>query len=177
MKILAMIGSPRKGGNTEILVDEMLRGAQVGGHIQEKICLYHYEILPCMDCRKCKKGDCICPLDDGMQEIYPKIDAADLIVFGTPNYWFGPTGKMKLLLDRMRPYVASGRLKGKKAILVTPAGDGPPVCGPLVEMFRLSFDYLGMEFIGKILGTAYEKGEIAQDEVALKDAYELGASL
>ena len=112
-----------------------------------------------------------------MQEIYPKIDAADLIVYGTPNYWYGPTGKMKLLIDRMRPYVANGKLRGKKAVVVTPAAEGPDACGPMMDMFRLSFDYLEVAFAGKIMGTAYEKGEIKNDQDALKAAYDLGASL
>ncbi len=55
MKILALIGSPRKHGNTEILVDEILRGAETKGHTTELLRLYDYEILPCLDCRRCKQ--------------------------------------------------------------------------------------------------------------------------
>jgi len=76
---------------------------------------------------------------DSMQEIYPKMDEADLIIFGMPNYWYGPTAKMKLLIDRMRPYIANGKLKGKKVVVVTPAAEGPDACGPLIEMFGMSF--------------------------------------
>ena len=114
MKILALIGSPRKGSNTDLLVEEMLKGSQKGNHTSEKIYLYDYDIAPCIDCRKCKKDPLICVLDDGMHQIYPKMDAADLIIFATPNYWYGPSAMMKLLIDRMRPYVASEKVKGKK---------------------------------------------------------------
>jgi multimeric flavodoxin WrbA len=116
-------------------------------------------------------------LKDGMQEIYPEIDGAHLIVYGTPNYWYGPTAKMKLLIDRMRPYVANEKLNGKKAVGVTPAAEGPQACGPMMEMFRLSFDYLEVAMAGKIMGTAYERGEIKNDHETLKAAYDLGASL
>jgi multimeric flavodoxin WrbA len=177
VKILALIGSPRKGGNTDILVDQILKGSRAKGHIGEKLYLYGYPISLCTDCRKCKKGDLVCPIKDGMQKIYPKMTKADLIIFGTPNYWYGPTGKMKLLFDRMRPFAANGKVKGKRGIVVSPAGGGPKCCGPLVEMFRMSFDYLGMKFAGKILVTAYEKGEIAKNKKALKKAYDLGVSL
>ena len=176
MKILALLGSPRKGGNTDLLIEETLKGFAVGGHRHEKIYLYKYDIFPCIDCRRCKKGDCVCVLDDGMQRIYYKMDEADLIIFGTPSYWYGPTAKMKLLIDRMRPYVANGRLKGKKAVVITPAAEGPNACGPMIAMFRMSFDYLEMEFTGKILAEAYERGEVKNDQVILKSAYDLGAS-
>lgn len=177
MKILALIGSPRKGSNTDTLVEHVLKGSEARGHTSDKLYLYNYEISPCIDCRKCKKDDYICTISDGMQELYSKMEEADLIIFGTPNYWYGPTGKMKLFIDRMRPFVANGKLKGKKAVVVTPAAEGPEACGPLIEMFRMSFHYLGMEFVSKVLATAYEKGEIKESEEELKNAYNLGILL
>ena len=80
-----------------------------------------------------------------MQEIYLRLEDADIIVFGMPIYWYGPTAKMKLLIDRLRPFIASRRLEGKKGIIVVPSEEGPECCGPIQEMFRMSFDYLGME--------------------------------
>lgn len=179
MKILALIGSPRKQGNTEILVSEICRGSRTKGHAVETIRLYDYEILPCLDCRHCKQSeaDYTCSLKDAMQVIYPKLEDADLIIFGTPVYWYGPTAKMKLLLDRLRPFIASGRLKGKKGIVVIPSEEGPDCCGPLMEMFRMSFDYLGMKTVGRILARAYERGEIEKNPEEIRRAYELGASL
>jgi multimeric flavodoxin WrbA len=176
MNILALIGSPRKRSNTDILVDETLKGAEDRGHSYNKIYLYNYEISPCVDCRECKKGNCVCAIKDDMPKIYPKLDEADLIIFGTPNYWYGPTAKMKLLIDRMRPYVASWKLKDKKAVVITPAQEGPIACGPLIEMFRMTFDHLKMKFAGKILATAFERAEIKYDQEALIEAYDLGAS-
>lgn len=176
MRILSLIGTPRKGSNTDILIEKILEGSTPLGYSSEKLYLYDYEISPCIDCRYCKKGDYVCALDDGMQSIYPKLEEADVIIFGTPLYWYGPTGKMKLLVDRLRPYVANGKLKGKKAVIVTPSAEGPEACEPLVQMFRMSFDYLGVEFAGEILATAYEKGEVAQNQEELKRAYEFGAS-
>jgi multimeric flavodoxin WrbA len=127
MRILAFIGSPRKGGNTDTVVGQILKGSQAKGHSSETVYLYDYEISACADCRQCKGGDYACSIDDGMQEIYPKMEEADLIIFGTPVYWYGPTAKMKLLVDRMRPFVARGTLKGKKALIVAPSEEGPAV--------------------------------------------------
>ena len=177
MNILALIGSPRKGGNTDILVDQLLKGCLKKGHTGEKLYLYDYEISPCIDCRFCKTKDYSCAIRDDMQKIYPKMQMADLIIFGTPVYWYGPTGKMKLLIDRMRPFIANKRLQGKKGLVVVPSEEGPDACEALLKMFRMSFNYLGMQFGGKFLTTAYEKGEIAENKAELEKAYELGLSL
>jgi multimeric flavodoxin WrbA len=177
MQITALMGSPRRTGNTDLLVDQVLKGAESRGYSGEKIYLYDYHISPCLDCRGCKKGNFSCTLEDGMLEIYSRLSDADVIVFGTPVYWYGPTGKMKLLIDRLRPFIASKKLQRKRGILVSPSEEGASCCGPMVEMFRMSFGYLGMELAGSLLAKAYERGEIRAQPEELRRAWELGASL
>jgi len=177
MNVLALVGSPRKGGNTDTLVDAILSGAQQRGHTVEKVYLKDVEIKPCIDCRACKREPFFCVLADGMRNIYSQLDMADVIVFGTPIYWFGPTGPMKTLLDRLRPYVANHLLRGKKALLVAPAGDGPKEADLTVEMFRRSLDYLGAELINTVLATAYDRGDIENDVEAMTKAKALGAAI
>jgi multimeric flavodoxin WrbA len=123
VEILGLVGSPRTGGNTDILMDVVLDGAQAN------------------------------------------------------NHWCGPTGPMKLLVDRLRPYVASGRLKGKKGIVVAPAKDGPGDADLLAEMFRRTFGFLGMETVGQVLGTAYDPRDILGDEQAMEQAAVIGKAL
>ncbi|NYT01190.1 MAG: flavodoxin family protein [Methanosarcinales archaeon] len=177
MRVLALVGSPRVDGNTDMLVEELLQGARASNHDCQKLYLYHYDILPCLDCRRCKQGSFVCSLKDEMDELYPLLEAADLIVFGTPVYWYGPTGKMKLFIDRLRPFIASKRLKGKAGLLVSPSEEGAEGCRPLVEMFRSSLDYLEMEFAGSLLAKAYEKGEVAASHDDMQRAYRLGTVL
>ncbi len=177
MKILGLMGSPRKGGNTDILMDAVLDAAKGNGHAVGKVHVYGAGIGPCVDCRGCKKGGLVCVVDDGMQALYPRLDAADVIVFGTPVYWVGPSGPIKQLFDRLRPYFDNRRLEGKKAVLVAPAGDGPGDADLLVEMFRRSFEMLGIEFVGQVLGKAYDKKEILEDKKAMAQATRLGRSL
>jgi len=176
MKVIAIIGSPRRGGNTDLLVDQILRGSTSRGSIAEKVWLYDIDIEPCIDCRRCKRGDHSCAIVDGMKGLYPKMEEADVIVFGTPIYWYGPTGKMKLFIDRLRPYIASGKLSGKAGFVVAPSEEGPGCCGPTMEMFRMSFDYLGMVSSGSILVAAYERGAVGEDEVEMERAYQAGRS-
>jgi multimeric flavodoxin WrbA len=179
MRILAVLGSPRKGGNTEILVDEILTGAQAKGHAAERLRLYDYEIAPCLDCRACKRevSGYTCALSDGMGEIYAKLEKADIIIFATPIYWYGPTAKMKLFIDRLRPYIASRKLVGRRGLIVVPSEEGAACCGPLLQMFAMSFDYLGLEHAGSLLAQAYEKGEITKRPGELERAREMGLSL
>ncbi len=177
MKILALMGSPRKGSNTELLIDAVMEGARTAGHRAEKLSLYDYDIKPCVDCRRCKRDDFRCALSDGMSAIYPRLRDADLIIFGTPVYWYGPTAMMKLLVDRLRPFISDGGLKGKKGLLVVPSEEGVGCCGPLLEMFKMSFSYLGMEPAGEILAAAYQRGEIKKNPRELEKAREMGAAL
>jgi multimeric flavodoxin WrbA len=81
---------------------------------------------------------------------------------------------MKLFIDRLRPYIASRKLAGKKGMVVTPSEEGPGCCGPLLQMFAMSFEYLGMENAGSLLAQAYERGEIAARPEELERAREIG---
>jgi multimeric flavodoxin WrbA len=177
MRILALIGSPRKRSNTDILVDKILEGCKEKGFVSEKLYLYDFDISACTDCRLCKSENYECAIKDDMKQIYSGMEEADILIFGTPVYWYGPTGKMKLLIDRMRPFIASRKMQGKKAVLVVPSEEGPKACRALMEMFRMSFDYLGMEFVGSILSMAYERAEVSGNREDLEKAYELGISL
>ncbi len=177
MKVLGLVGSPRKGGNTDLLVSAVLFGAGAAGHEIEKLYIYDYDISPCVDCRGCKKEQYECVVKDGMRQIYPKLEVADVIVFGTPLYWYGPTAKMKLLIDKLRPYTTSKKLKGKKAILIVPSEEGPKACRNLVGMIKQSFEYLGLDLVWKILATASEKGDVQRQPNVLDEAFQLGKSL
>jgi multimeric flavodoxin WrbA len=177
MNVLALVGSPRKGSNTDLLVSTIIEGAAVNNHTVGKVYLYDFDIASCVDCKACKTGNYKCALNDDMQMLYPKLEEADIIVFGTPLYWYGPTAKMKLLVDRLRPFVASGKLKGKKAVLVIPSEEGADACNFAVGMFTLSFKYLGMDLAVKLLPKASERAEVKKQPQTLKEALKLGKNL
>jgi multimeric flavodoxin WrbA len=177
LKVLGLVGSPRRGGNTDLLVSATLYGAGSASHEIEKVYLYDVNVMPCVDCRGCKKGTFECVLKDGMKQLYPKLEEADAVIFGTPLYWYGPTAKMKLMLDRLRPYVVSKKLKGKKALLMVPSEEGADACRCLVCMFELSFGYLEMDIAGKILAQAAEKSEVKNHPKILDEAFRMGKTL
>ena len=177
MKVLGLVGSPRKGSNTDLLVNAILDGAISNGFTTEKIYLYNVDIGPCVDCKACKQGVFKCALRDDMQTLYPKLIEADVIVFGTPLYWYGPSAKMKLLIDRLRPFTMSKELKNKRAVLVIPSEEGAEACNLTVGMFSLSFEYLGVNLVGKLLPKASERAEVKRQPLTLKEAFILGEAL
>lgn len=177
MKIIGLVGSPRRGSNTDLLVSAILEGANENKCATEKICLYSLDIASCVDCRSCKKGSYQCAIKDGMTDLYLKLEEADAIVFGTPLYWYGPSAKMKLFVDRLRPFIASKKLRGKKAVLVVPSEEGAEACNFTVGMFSLSFKYLEMDLVSVLLPKACEKAEVKTQPQTLHEAFEIGKNL
>jgi multimeric flavodoxin WrbA len=177
MKVIGLVGSPRKESNTDLLVTELLRGAAENGNVTEKVFLYPIDIFPCVDCKACKKGNYKCALKDDVQQPYPKLEEADVIVFGTPLYWYGPSAKMKLLLDRLRPFIASKKSRGKKVVLVMPSEEGADACQLAVGMFNLSFKSLEMILVTVLLPKASEYAEVRKQPHVLEEAFEIGKNL
>ncbi len=102
MKILAVSFSPRKKGNTEILLGEALQGAKAEGAEVELYSVSGKTIEPCDGCWACmKEGQC--HIEDDMQELYKKLLAADGIIFGTPVYFYAMTAQAKAVMDRSMP--------------------------------------------------------------------------
>ncbi len=172
-KIEIFIGSPRKNGNAHSLAEIFENGLIKSKSTSRISFLYDYNIKPCNDCRACKKGELVCILLDDMKEIYSRLDDADIIVIGTPIYWFGPSAKTKLLLDRFRPYYVNKKLSGKKAALLLPAGTGEIDCDLTIEMFKRSFKALDVELIGSVTAEAYDVGEANNDKKAKASIDEL----
>ncbi len=177
-KVLGIMGSPRKNGNTHVLVDKILQGARDAGAETEMLLLADMTIRECDGCLACWKGR-DCSKADDMNVAYPKLAASDVIVFGTPVYWYGPTALMKALLDRFvyfncpenRP-----KIKGKPGIVAVPFEEDNPETGELVlALFRKSLAYLEMTPAGEVMVPGVgRKGDILANKEALQRAYELG---
>lgn len=99
-KVLILSGSPRKGGNSDILCDQFIRGAEESGNQAEKIFLKDKEINYCVACDICQDNNGICNLNDDMAEVLDKMIAADVIVMATPVYFYTMNAQMKTLIDR-----------------------------------------------------------------------------
>lgn len=181
MKLLAILGSPRKGGNTDILTERVLDGAREAGLETESIALRTRKIAPCIGCEKCWQIDARpCAFKDDMP--YDAIAAADVLLFATPVYWYAPTAIMKAFIDRLVPFNRpQGRplIQGKRAILVTAyEEEGPVAAEPLVRMIELSFDYLGLHFTDRLIADRLgPKAAVLEKPSVLDKAYRIGLEL
>ncbi len=176
-KIEIFIGSPRKRGNTTIMSEMLINNLDKEKFDSNMSFLYDFDIKPCVDCRGCKKGTLDCIVKDEMQDLYPQIEKADILVFATPIYWIGPSAKMKLMLDRLRPHYLNKRLTGKHVALLLPAGTGAPDCDLTIEMFKRLAESLEMNYIGAVTAKAYDIGEVNQDKISLESISKLSAKI
>lgn len=175
MKILGLSCSPRKSGNTEILVGEALNGAQKEGAEVELFSLSGKEIKPCDGCYTCLETG-KCHINDDMQAVYQKLVAADGIIFGTPIYFYSMTGQAKALIDRTivlrRPSI---RLANKVGGVIAVAG----ALGIIDAIKDLYFYIVINHMVAADYVAAYasEKGAIRKNERAMKAAWELGREM
>ncbi len=188
MKVLGIFGSPRRGGNTDLLMDEALKGAQEVGANVERLYVVDYNLTPCKECHGCDRtGKCVI-LDD-MQKIYPKLIEADLIILASPIFFYGVTAWAKTLIDRSqalwsKKYLlkdASLGKQGKKRkgfFISVGATKGQRVFDGAILTVKYFFDALNAEYVGELAIRGVEaKGDILKNPEALQQAYEVGRKL
>ena len=173
-KVLILSGSPRKGGNSDLLCDEFLRGAQESGNQVEKVFLRSKKVAPCNACYYCKNSGGKCAIPDDMAEILDKMRAADVIVMASPVYFYSIGAQMKAVIDRS---VARWTNIPNKEFyyIMTAAEDSDTVMDCTLECFRGFAACLdGAQEKGVIYGKGvYEAGAI-KGLPAMREAYEMG---
>lgn len=176
MKVIGFAGSPRIGGNSDLLLDRCLAGAAAEGAEVEKVYLDRLQIGPCRACDACRQpGSTGCVFQDDMAALYPKLAAADVWVLATPVYWWGPTAQLKLMVDRWYGLYRHSDLTQKRAALIITMGDDDlQTAHPTIEMFGFACDYTKMELLPPLVTSVSGLGEVLQRPQALADAYALG---
>jgi multimeric flavodoxin WrbA len=183
MKVLGVMGSPRIGGNSDLLLDQALAGAAEAGAEVEKVVLVQKKIAGCYDCKKCNESG-ICAVKDDMPEIHQKILEANAIIHSVPVYFWAMTSQMKAYLDRWCALFDANwrwhnayypKMRGKGIGLITVCGD-PEVhtADPIVHSFKNTAQFTQMKWFEPVMASATEKGEIARNEAANKEAFDLG---
>ncbi len=175
MNIVVLSGSPRKGGNTAIMVGAFKEGAESAGHTVEVVDVAAKKIAPCCACKYCYShgGDCAIP--DDMTEVREALKRADMVTFASPVYWFDISAQLKLAIDRMYAFGSCGFSFSKVALLLDSGADG--VYDAAIAAYKAMSSYLKWEDMGivTIPGMA-EKGDMAASP-RLADVRALGASL
>ena len=171
-KILAVVSSPRKGGNSEMLVDRFIEGAKESGHTVEKICLREKKIAPCIACEACLRNGGTCVQKDDMADILQKIIDADTIVLSTPVYYYSVSAQLKVMIDRT--LAGGGKMKGKEFYFIATAADGKNAMEcTMNDMQGFVKCIPGSTVRGKVYGSAFGGGEI-KGKPAMDEAYECG---
>lgn len=185
MRVLAIMGSPRIGGNTDLLLDEALRGAQSEGAEVEKIIVDKLKISPCKEYNAClRDGNCV--IRDDMDDIYPKLLDADVVIVASPMFFYALTSQVKALIDRCqalwaRRYVLkqgppdSGR---KGAFIAVGATRGKKLFDGSILTVKYFFQAIGVEYVDELLVWGVDKkGEIKKHPTAITEAFKLGRGL
>ncbi len=185
MRVLGIFGSPRRGGNTEILLEEALRGAEKEGAEVERLYLTEYVITPCKECHGCDQtGKCVI-LDD-MQRIYPKLLESHIIILASPIFFYGVTGYTKALIDRSQALWAKKyllknplpKIKRRGFFISVGATRGEKLFDGAILTVKYFFDTFDAEYVGELVFRGIEgKGDILKHPEALQQAFETGRRL
>ena len=176
-KVLVLSASPRKGGNSDLLCDQFMLGAQEAGNQAEKIFFKDKNINYCIACDTCQKNGGTCAQNDDMAEVMDKMAAADVIVMATPVYFYTMNAQLKTLIDRT--YARYTAISNKDMyFILTAANPQKEAMERTVEGFRGFTSCLsGANEKGIIYGTgAWNIGDIKGSE-AMMEAYEMGKNV
>lgn len=180
MNVLSILGSPKKKGNTAILLEYYLRGIKDNQDNVIINCVFLQEknIEPCRGCYTCVNTGNNCVIQDDMQNLYDLIKETDVLIFATPVYWWSVTSQLKKFIDRLCP-ISPKNLKGKKFVLLMTYGSAPPNPGPgmVKDMIREICNYFEMDFVQSYSTCTEECLPVAKNKDAQMDAYNLGKDL
>ncbi len=179
MKTLVLFGSPRKEGNTRQLVNAFVEVLKEKHSEIRLLYLNDVNVRPCQGCMKCSEQG-VCRITDDMRDIRKYMSESDLIVFATPIYWYAPSAQLKVVIDRSVAFLDkdyNSRIMGKKAVTLMTCGDTDvDTCRPALEMFKKTFQTLGVEYAGGVEATGcLEKGQVVN--TTLEAARKLAGSL
>jgi len=183
MKVLGIMGSPRRQSNTEILLDKALEGATEVGAEVEKIAVSELKISPCREIYACLK-DGHCAIKDDMQRLYEKLLEADHIVFASPIFFYGLTSQAKAVVDRCQALWVRRHVLGmgkedsriRRGVFISVgATRGQKLFDGVVLTVKYFFDAVGVKYAGDLLIRGIDgKAQIRQHPTALQDAFRLG---
>ena len=186
--VTAILGSPRRGGNSDTLALEFLRGASSKGYGHKIIIPTDLGIAPCDGDNRCfTDGRCV--VKDGMNEVYERVTASRYLLIATPIYFMGPPGSLKSFIDRFQAvWARSAILKSFDpdsdqhranhkafAIIVGAAEDRPAMYRPAISIIKAFLNVIGFRYDGEIIATGLEKQTDAKGrDDLLEEAFHAG---
>lgn len=190
-RVLAILGSPRRRGNSDTLALEFLRGAESRGYGHSILIPTELGIAPCDGDNTCLK-DGLCVIRDGMNDIYEEVVQAPYLLIATPVYFMGPPGSLKAFIDRFQAVWARSAVLGKFdpdarerrsrhrafAIIVGATEEQGGMYKPTRSILKAFANVIGFEYAGDIVATGLEKaGDAASRDDLMKRAFTAGRDL
>ena len=177
MNILILSGSPRKNGNTDLLVEAFSKGAAEKHHV-EVVSVHDYNVRPCMGCNACfTNAGNACVQKDDMSMIYSKLANADMLVIASPVYFYGLSAQLKAVIDRCHNPIRDTFHIRKAALILVGAASLPELFDSILNQYQLCLNFFHIEDAGHVLVRgAKEKGGIWGTK-ALEEAEALGRAL
>jgi len=182
-KVVVLLGSPRKKGNSAILAAKVAAGAKAAGADVETFYLHGMDIQPCTACDACQGKDAKgCVVQDDMQALYPKLRQAHALVLASPVYWFNMSAQMKLFMDRCYALIEpKGHAFAGKRIGIVLTYGAPDIFSSggvnALRAFQDAFHFTGAKIVGMVYTAAWQAGEVKSNRAALKEARDLGKEL
>ena len=198
MKIMAIVGSPRKGSNVDILIDRVIEGAKSKTDVDaEKVYIYESDIKYCTGCgaHSILQGAKDCPLEDDMADILKRMQEADVLIFGSPNHGRTISAGLTNFFSRMMPLLkmqierdengeiihaeTKPLIRGKKAVTVISQGDFAASSSALLLMvLDANLRDFHLRKVGEVFSTGnLKRGQVKEKDVDLNLAFETGASM
>ncbi|MBR3045067.1 MAG: flavodoxin family protein [Oscillospiraceae bacterium] len=175
--IVILVGSMRKGGNTDLLARRFAEGAAEHNHVGI-ISAADCRVSPCIGCNTCfTREDHACFNHDDMDMIYEKLRRADVLVIASPVYFYGISAELKAIIDRLHTPMRSSFAIRKTALLLVGAASLPNLFDPILLQYQMILDFFHLQDCGKVLVRGVkDRGDII-GHPALDEAYRLGLSI
>ena len=187
MKILGINGSPRRGGNTSLLLQKALKGARAEGKETEEVCLRDLKMSPCLEIEACFR-DGNCPLQDDFQGLVEKIITSDAIILASPIFFYTFSAHTKIFMDRCQMFwarkyklkspISPGKEKRPGAFIAVGATKGERLFEGALQSVHYLFAALDVELKETLLVQGVDsKGAVLKHATAMQDAFSLGKRL
>ena len=187
-KVLGILGSPLKDGNTADLLEAALDGAKSAGAEIERLNLVDMKIHPCLECRGCDAGAECVQDDDDMAKIYSRVREVDAVILASPIFFMGVTAQTKAMVDRFQPfwiekYVMNrrryeGSQRPKGLFLSCSGSSKPDIFEPVLHVAKAFFAAMDYGYVGEVLLGHTDDPELApRKALALEQAFEAGKKL
>lgn len=176
-KIIILVGSVRKNGNTDLLAQAFAEGAKKNNDV-EIISVADYKVNPCIGCNSCfSRESHKCFQKDDMEKVYNKLMTADMLVVASPVYFYGISAQLKAIIDRLHTPLRNEFHIKKLALLLAGAASLPELFDSIKLQYQLVLNYFHLEDAGMVLVRGVKEIGDIKGNPSLQEAYDLGISI